>query len=326
MLLGGASDCRDVAHLLPSLFPFLMESTLWAIATRGDQSASALKSELAQFASVSPFRVPAHGLRVGTLDSLMSLSDDLTKMDVLAEATVTKLYKQLQELKPDENGPTIIGVPVVSYTTQQWEWDEAKFQMKAPLRELSEGISMRISALDDELKIKVTEMNALKGSLQGIERKTQGNLMVRGLADMIGAHDVVESEYMTTMVVVVPKGSMKDFETTFHKMAAYVVPRSAKLISEDMEYGLYTCVLFKKSLDEFKASAREKRLTIREFTYDANALENDRNKKAADTREYERLKGMLSNWCQVNYAEVFTMMIHLKAVRYNRSVRWEVPR
>ena len=86
-----------------------MESTLWAIATRGDQSASALKSELAQYASVSPFKVPAQGLRVGTLDSLMSLSDDLTKMDVLAEATVTKLYKQLQELKPDENGPTIIG-------------------------------------------------------------------------------------------------------------------------------------------------------------------------------------------------------------------------
>ena len=206
-------------------------------------------------------------------------------------------------------------VPVVSYATQQWEWDEAKFQMKAPLRELSEGISMRISALDDELKIKVTEMNALKGSLQGIERKTQGNLMVRGLADIIDANDVVESEYMTTMVVVVPKGSMKEFEGTFYKMAAYVVPRSAKLISEDMEYGLYTCVLFKKSLDEFKASAREKRLTIRDFTYDANALENDRNKKAADTREYDRLKGMLSNWCQVNYAEVYTMMIHLKAVR-----------
>jgi V-type H+-transporting ATPase subunit C len=174
---------------------------------------------------------------------------------------------------------------------------------------------MRVSALDDELKIKVTELNTLKGSLQGIERKTLGNLMVRGLSDIIDAHDVVESEYMTTVVVVVPKGSMKEFEGTFHKMAAYVVPRSAKLISEDIEYGLYTCVLFKKSLDEFKASAREKRLTIRDFTYDANALENDRNKKAADTREYDRLKGMLSNWCQVNYAEVFTMMIHLKAVR-----------
>ena len=67
-----------------------MESTLWAIAVRGDQSASTLKSEVGLLANVSPFKVPMTGLRVGTLDSLMSLSDDLAKMDVLAEATVTK--------------------------------------------------------------------------------------------------------------------------------------------------------------------------------------------------------------------------------------------
>ena len=50
-----------------------------------------------------------------------------------------------------------MAVPVVSYTTKQWEWDEAKFQMKTPLRDLSEGISLRISSLDEELKLKVRE-------------------------------------------------------------------------------------------------------------------------------------------------------------------------
>ena len=96
-------------------------------------------------------------------------------------------------------------MPVVSYTTKQWEWDEAKFQMKTPLRDLSEGISLRISSLDEELKLKVTELNNVKGSVQGMERKTQGNLMVRGLADLIFKEDVVESEYMTTVFVVVQK-------------------------------------------------------------------------------------------------------------------------
>ena len=98
-----------------------------------------------------------------------------------------------------------VAVPVVSYTTKQWEWDEAKFQMKTPLRDLSEGISLRISSLDEELKLKVTELNNVKGSVQGMERKTQGNLMVRGLADLIFKEDVVESEYMTTVFVVVQK-------------------------------------------------------------------------------------------------------------------------
>jgi V-type H+-transporting ATPase subunit C len=197
----------------------------------------------------------------------------------------------------------------------QWEWDEAKFQLKTPLRELSESISMRIAALDDELKLKMSELNALKGVLQGIERKTQGNLMVRGMADLVSEEDVMESEYMTTVYVVVPKANMKEFETGFEKMATYVVPRSAKLLGEDTEYGLYGVVLFKKSVDEFKASAREKRFTMREFTYDPQAVDNDRVKKATDEAEFSRLKGMLTNWCLINYSECYIMMLHLKAVR-----------
>lgn len=288
-----------------------MESQLWAIAIRTDQTTPKPDP---QMATVDPFKVPVSGLRVGTLDSLMSLSDDLSKMDILAEATVAKIYKQLTDLKPDEE-PTVNGVPPVVYTTKYFEWDEAKFQTKMPLRELTEGISMRISALDEELKLKVTEMNNLKGILQGIDRKTQGNLMVRGLADIVQESDVMESDYMTTLYVVVPKASLKEFVDSYEKMATYVVPKSAKLLSEDSEYGLYTCIIFKKSLEEFKASAREKRLTLREFTFDAGALEAERVKKESDTAEFERMKGMLSKWCGINYAECYMMMLHLKVVR-----------
>ena len=38
-------------------------------------------------------------------------------------------------------------------------------------------------------------------------------------------------------------------------------------------------------------------------------------KKREDTVTLERLKGMLANWCSINYAESYTMMLHLKAVR-----------
>ena len=84
------------------------ETQLWAIAIKGDQSANDLKRDVSHLANVYPYKVPASGLRVGTLDSLMSLSDDLQKMDTLAEATVTRMYKQLTELVPDQD-PTIIG-------------------------------------------------------------------------------------------------------------------------------------------------------------------------------------------------------------------------
>ena len=206
-------------------------------------------------------------------------------------------------------------VPVAQFTTQQFEWEEAKFQLKTPLRELSESISLRISSLDEELKQKVAELNVLRASLQGIERKTQGNLMVRGLNDIVDESIVVESEYMTTMWVVVPKANTKEFESSYERMATYVVPKSGLLVKEDMEYSLYRVIIFRKSLDEFKAAAREKRLTLRDFTYDASATENDRRKKMEDEEAYADLKAKLTNRCKVNYAEVFTMMLHLKAVR-----------
>ena len=73
--------------------------------------------------------------------------------------------------------------------------------------------------------------------------------------------------------------------------------------------------LFKKCLEEFKLHAREKRYTLRDFTYDPNAVEADKAKKASDERELDRLRSMLANWCHINYAECYTMMLHLKAVR-----------
>jgi len=244
----------------------------------------------------------------------MSLSDDLAKMDLVAETTVTKMHKQLTELKPNEE-PTIIGVPVAMFTSMQWEWDEAKFQLKTPLRDLCETITQRIASLDEELKLKVGELNNLKSSVVGLERKTQGNLMVRGLADLVGESDVLESDYMTSAYVVVPKASVKEFDESYEKMAAYVVPKSAKFLYEDSEYTLYSVVLFRKCLDEFKAGCREKRFTVRDYTYDPGALDADRIKKETDSAEYERLKSMLANWCHINYAECYTMLLHMKAIR-----------
>lgn len=86
----------------------MSDTSVWAVGIRADRSAGELKSGTADTAAVFPFRVPASSLRVGTLDSLMALSDDLGKMDLLAEATVTKAYKQLSELNPNDE-PSISG-------------------------------------------------------------------------------------------------------------------------------------------------------------------------------------------------------------------------
>eukprot|EP00967_Tisochrysis_lutea_P131775 scaffold229337_cov33-Tisochrysis_lutea.AAC.2 len=211
--------------------------------------------------------------------------------------------------------PCLFAADVTTYATKQWDWDEAKFQLKTPLRELAETISGKIGGLEEELKVKLSDLNTLKGSLQAFERRTQGNLMVRGLGDIVQEDDILDSEYMTTVMVVIQKSMMKEFLLSYEKLADYVVPLSAKAISEDSEYVLFGVTLFKKSLEQFKNACREKRFAVRDFTFDAEQVAADEAKRANDESEYSRQNALLANWCAINYSEALIMFLHLKAIR-----------
>jgi len=291
-----------------------MDSQLWAIAIKEQDSDDALYKAISKTCGMTEkFEVPK-GLRVGTMDSLMSLGDDLNKMDVFAEQTAFKVFKQLSDIKGGITTPLVEGVPITDYVLG-WEWNDAKFQLKSPLRELAETISARVTGIDEELKTKVAEVNALKGVLTQYERKTQGNLMVRGLEDVVKEDDIMESDFMTTIFVVVSKHSYKEFEASYPKMCDMVVPMTAKKIAEDMEFGLYCVIVFKKCVEQFKAAAREKKFMVRDFIFDQTKLDAASSDRATKTEELTRLSGLLQNWCVVNFNEAYGMMMHLKAIK-----------
>ena len=189
----------------------MSEGGLILIGLKKSESKQALAAKTAALATCKGFNVP-DGLRVGTLDSLMALSDDLAKMDTVSEATAFKIYTKLLELKGE--APTIRSIDVASYVMGgHWEWDETKFQINTPLRELCETVAGRIGGLDDELKAKTTELNTLKGAIDGAKRKTQGNLQVKALTEVVNpANDLVNSEELVTLLVCVPKTNTKEFE------------------------------------------------------------------------------------------------------------------
>jgi V-type H+-transporting ATPase subunit C len=305
----------------------MSEGGLILIGLKKSESKQALAAKTAALAACKGFNVP-DGLRVGTLDSLMALSDDLAKMDTVSEATAFKIYTKLLELKGE--APTIRSIDVASYVMGgHWEWDETKFQINTPLRELCETVAGRIGGLDDELKAKTTELNTLKGAIDGAKRKTQGNLQVKALTEVVNpANDLVNSEELVTLLVCVPKTNTKEFEEGYSNFSAtykhasgdektykYVMPNSAKLLETDAEYALYRVVLLRKFEDDFKATAREKRLNVREYTAEPGAKEADAKKMMDDEAEAARQEGLLTNWCSINFTECYGMLMHLKAVR-----------
>lgn len=92
-------------------------------------------------------------------------------------------------------------------------------------------------------------------------------------------------------------------------------PTPPSLPRHPARYALYRVVLLRKFEDDFKATAREKRLNVREYTAEPGAKEADAKKMMDDEAEAARQEGLLTNWCSINFTECYGMLMHLKAVR-----------
>mmetsp|Transcript_2760 Transcript_2760/g.7272 ORF Transcript_2760/g.7272 Transcript_2760/m.7272 type:complete len:392 (+) Transcript_2760:60-1235(+) len=284
------------------------------------------------------FNVPSKDLKVGTLDSLMALSDELVRYDTMAEATTFKIYKQLAELGKEGAAfeePTIPvergGAVSIDEYVRTFAWDEAKYPVKSPLKELSELLITAVSRMDDELKAKSAEYASLKGSKMAIERKEQGNLMVRSLDGLVKGSDFIDSEHLTTLLVVVPKFSVKEWNNSYATLGggatSFVVPSSSKCLAEDTDTALMTVTLFRTAVESFKTNAREKRFIVRDFEYSAEGVAADNASKVKVGADFEKTKVMFMRWCKTNFAEAYSAMLHLKAVRLfvESTLRYGVP-
>ncbi|KYQ46768.1 V-type proton ATPase subunit C [Trachymyrmex zeteki] len=202
-----------------------------------------------------------------------------------------------------------------SYITR-FQWDMAKYPIKQSLRNIADIISKQVGQIDADLKTKSTIYNNLKGSLQNLEKKQTGSLLTRNLADLVKKeHFILDSEYLTTLLVIVPKSNFQEWYGCYEKLTDMIVPRSTQLITQDSEYGLFTVTLFKKVMDEFKLHSREKKFIVRDFIYNEEELAAGKNEITKLVTDKKKQFGPLVRWLKVNFSECFCAWIHVKALR-----------
>ena len=172
-------------------------------------------------AEMFKFEVPS--LMVGTLDSLMTLSDDLGKTDQIVESIVRKIEKTAVELSGKKSTDlTVGGVPAPRYI-QQFAWDYAKYPNRRPLKELVVLIAGGVQAIDEELKQLGQSYADKQAALQDAKRKKAGNLMVADLNDVLTAEDmskvdVHDTEYLKTVMIAIPKAVKPQFEANISSL------------------------------------------------------------------------------------------------------------
>ncbi|XP_036737567.1 V-type proton ATPase subunit C 2 isoform X2 [Manis pentadactyla] len=269
-------------------------SEFWLISAPGDKENLQALERMNTVTSKSnlsyntKFSIP--DFKVGTLDSLVGLSDELGKLDTFAESLIKRMAQSVVEVMEDAKGKVqenllangglkekmkCLKIDLTSFVTH-FEWDMAKYPVKQPLVGVVDTLA-KLSQIEMDLKSRTAAYNTLRLNLENLEKKSTGNLFTRTLSDIVSKEDfVLDSEYLITLLVIVPKQSYTQWQKTYESLSDMVVPRSTKLIAEDSEGGLFTVTLFRKVMDDFKTKAKENKFTVREFYYDEKEIKRER--------------------------------------------------
>ncbi|XP_042838437.1 V-type proton ATPase subunit C 2 isoform X5 [Panthera tigris] len=299
-------------------------SEFWLISAPGDKENLQALERMNTVTSKSnlsyntKFSIP--DFKVGTLDSLVGLSDELGKLDTFAESLIKRMAQSVVEVMEDSKGKVpenllANGVDLTSFVTH-FEWDMAKYPAKQPLVCVVDTLAKQLAQIETDLKSRTAAYNTLKTNLENLEKQSMGNLFTRTLSDIVSKEDfVLDSEYLVTLLVIVPKPSYAQWQKTYESLSDMVVPRSTKLIAEDNEGGLFTVTLFRKVIDDFKTKAKENKFTVREFYYDEKEIKREREELSRLLSDKKQQYGPLLRWLKVNFSEAFIAWIHIKALR-----------
>ncbi|MBV98672.1 V-type proton ATPase subunit C 1, partial [Eschrichtius robustus] len=160
---------------------------------------------------------------VGTLDVLVGLSDELAKLDAFVEGVVKKVAQYMADVLEDSK-------------------DKVQENLLANGALGCHGLG--VTQIDNDLKSRASAYNNLKGNLQNLERKNAGSLLTRSLAEIVKKDDfVLDSEYLVTLLVVVPKLNHNDWIKQYETLAEMVVPRSSK----ELEFQMNQRILARKA-------------------------------------------------------------------------------
>jgi len=163
---------------------------------------------------------------------------------------------------------------------KQWSWCEAKYPKARGIEKGTQQLLSIVQQLDEEARIKSSQFNEVKAAAANIAKKETANLASRDLMDLftpsvVQEGDFIQTESLTTLVIILPKAGVEAFLKTYETYSENVVPRSAKCfdrLTEEDGTQVWRIVLFKSAVDAFMKKAREERVaTCRAFTYDAAA-------------------------------------------------------
>lgn len=275
---------------------------------------------------IADFPVPE--FKIGSLDSLVLQSEELAKIDSQTNSSLQKISEILSSFKASDASNISIKKQTIPEYLTHFKWDSRKFKLEKSLRDLIHDISIESFQLDSDVRAAYTDYNNAKSNLAAAERKKTGDLSVRSLHDIVKAEDfILNSEYLTTVLVAVPKSLKEDFEHHYETLTDKIVPGSASLLKQDDDYFLYNVHLFKKVQSKFLSACRERKYIPRDFAYSEELIDQLKQEHDSAASREQSLRIQLLRLAKAAYQDIFVNWFHIKALRvYVESVlRYGLP-
>lgn len=280
------------------------------------------------------FAVPdgEQALSFGSFDNLIRLTDELAKSDSQVEGVVHRMERQYLELDP--RAEFLVQsqrekIPFLRYL-QNWHWDEAKYPKS---RVISDNITMLmtvVNKLDEEARNKSSQYNELKLQRQNLSKKENASLLIKDLVDVLtpdkvkmnnaSDSDFIYTQHMTTLCVVIPRGTDQEFLKLYAGMQENVVPHSAKKFEgHDDKDGnsLWRVVMFKTAVEGFKKECRDsgKRFIVREFEFSEDNFKKLKTQRDQIEDQVRQQQHILHSLYQAAWSDTMVAWIHIKAMR-----------
>lgn len=115
---------------------------------------------------------------------------------------------------------------------RSFKWDESRFPRSVQLQEIVKAMNTRVHLLDSDIKQKTNlYLEARNASAQ--MAKKEGNLYTKDLVDvlkepLVKASDFVYSEFLNTIIAIVPQTYVGEWSKNYERLTENVVPYSGK--------------------------------------------------------------------------------------------------
>ncbi|GMM52469.1 H(+)-transporting V1 sector ATPase subunit C [Starmerella bacillaris] len=266
-------------------------------------------------------------LKVGLLDNLVRQADEVAKLDGQLQSILLKTHESIVSLYGDDAQKVskveqIDNQPASAYL-QQFGWNTAKYRPDKAISDLLTTLSQEANSADMDLKARLATYNSVKQQVGAIDRKFQGDLSVRALDTVVRPADIVQdSEYLESVLVVVPLNQEKEFLAKYESISTMVVPRSAKKISGDKTFVLYSVTVFRKFASQFIHKVRENKWIPRDVpdacgSAHAQVVSTENTKKQdSELRAQEKkLRQEVEQLAGITYSDIVKTWGHVKVIR-----------